>query len=179
MRRQYGEILNSVLDTDRYRMRLPVANDFELYRSFFSDAEASKFYGGPLRDEQAWRVLAGHVGHWQLRGYGIWIVERKEDGRVIGGCGFAWPEGWPRRELTWWLLPEARGAGAATEVSRAAISHAYGDYGWDLVETHMDDRNIGARALVERLGGKIIAREMFPDQRKRNIYRLPNLPTEE
>lgn len=168
--------MNSVLDTDRYRMRLPVANDFELYRSFFSDAEASGFYGGPLREEQAWRVLAGHVGHWHLRDYGIWIVERKEDGRAIGGCGFAWPEGWPRRELTWWLLSEARGVGAATEASRAAISHAYDDYGWDLVETHMDDRNIGARALVERLGGKIIAREMFPDQRERNIYGLPNTP---
>jgi len=60
------------------------------------------------------------------------------------------------------LTEATREAGAATEASCAAISHAYDDYGWDLVETHMDDRNTGARALVERLESRVMSREMFP-----------------
>ncbi len=149
--------------------------DFPAYQAFYADAEASAFYGGPLRADQAWRVLAGHVGHWQLRGYGLWAVRDKTTGQTLGGCGFTWPEGWPRRELTWWLLPEARGRGVATETSVAAIDHAYTEYGWELVETHMDDKNLAAKALVERLAGTPIAREPFPDGRTRTIYKLPKV----
>ncbi|MTI04261.1 N-acetyltransferase [Roseibium denhamense] len=161
------------LGTARFHLRPPSAEDFPLYRDFFADPDASLFYGGPLRPDQAWRVLAGHLGHWQLRGYGMWLLVPRQGGPAVGGCGFAWPEGWPRRELTWWLVPSARGTGAAVEVSRAAIRHAYDVYGWDLVETHMDDQNRAARGLVHKLGGTEIARELFPDGKTRTVYALP------
>lgn len=163
------------LHSERFLLRPPEAQDLGVYRTFFSDAEASRFYGGPLRDDQSWRALAGHVGHWHLRGYGLWMIVPKQGGSAIGGCGFVWPDGWPRRELTWWLLPEARGTGTAVEVSRAAIKHAYDSYGWSLVETHMDDANEAARKLVQKLGGKVIAREVFPDDKTRSVYELPRL----
>ncbi|MES0810228.1 GNAT family N-acetyltransferase [Roseibium sp. SCPC15] len=161
------------LTTERYTLRPPQAEDFALYRSFFADGEASRFYGGPLREDQAWRVLSGHLGHWQLRGYGMWMIRRKDDNLALGGCGFVWPEGWPRRELTWWLVPQARGQGVAVEVSKAAIRHAYEAYGWPLVETHMNDDNAAARGLVLKLGGREIAREKFPDGLERSVYELP------
>ncbi len=162
------------LETERFLLRPPAAEDLPVYRAFFADGDASHFYGGPLREDQAWRVMAAHLGHWHLRGYGIWMIVPKEGQTAVGGCGFFWPEGWPRRELTWWLLPEARGTGAAVEVSNAAIRHAYENYGWSLVETHMDDRNQAARKLVHKLSGQEIAREMFPDGKSRTVYRLPS-----
>ncbi|MEM9634223.1 MAG: GNAT family N-acetyltransferase [Pseudomonadota bacterium] len=161
------------LTTERFTLQPPQPDDFTLYRSFYADGEASLFYGGPLREDQAWRVLAGHLGHWHLRGYGMWVIRRKDDGRPLGGCGFVWPEGWPRRELTWWLIPEARGQGVAVEVSKTAIRHAYEEYGWSLVETHMNDDNAAARGLVMKLGGRKIAREKFPDGLERFVYELP------
>jgi RimJ/RimL family protein N-acetyltransferase len=63
------------LETPRFLLRLPENTDFPVSKAFFADAEASHFYGGPLREDMAWRVLAGHLGHWQLRGYGIWLIE--------------------------------------------------------------------------------------------------------
>jgi len=162
------------LEGARLTLRAPTASDFPAYQSFFADGEASHFYGGPMWDGQAWRVLAAQIGHWHLRGYGVWVIEDKETQTCVGACGFAWPEGWPRRELTWWLLPEARGKGLAVEASRLAIRHAYDVYRWDLVETHMNDKNEAARALVLRLGGERMARERFPDGLTRNVYRLPN-----
>lgn len=158
------------LETSRFRLRLPEEPDFPVYKAFFENGEASHFYGGPLCADSAWRVLASHLGHWQLRGYGMWVIEPKTGADIIGGCGFVWPEGWPRRELTWWLMPQARGTGAAVEVSQAAIRHAYEVYGWPLVETHMKDDNEAARGLVRKLGGEPIAREMFPDGKERTVY---------
>ena len=161
------------LETERLLMRAPRDDDFSVYAAFYADEEASHFYGGPLRADMAWRRLASDLGHWQLRGHGIWALESRADGGMIGGCGLLWPDGWPRSELTWWLSPRARGQGLATEASRAAIAFAYDVLTWDLVETHMDDRNEAARRLVLRLGGEVIAREMFPDGRERDVFALP------
>lgn len=37
----------------------------------------------------------------------------------------------------------------------------------------MDDGNEPARRLAERLDGRVIAREAFPDGVARNVYALP------
>lgn len=81
---------------------------------------------------------------------------------------------WPR-ELTWWLLPEARGNGIAVEASVAAVTHAYQVFGWPEVRTYMNDDNVAARKLVERLGGVKVKRDIFPDGLARNIYRFQKL----
>jgi hypothetical protein len=70
------------------------------------------------------------------------------------------------------LLPEARGKGLAQESSFVAVSHAYHGFKWDLVETYMNDDNIAARILVERLGGVITRRVALPDGVMRNIYAI-------
>ncbi len=44
---------------------------------------------------------------------------------------------------------------------------------WDVVETHMQDENEAARRLAEKLGGRVIARERFPDGLMRDVYELP------
>lgn len=92
---------------------------------------------------------------------------------MIGGCGLWWPEGYPRSELTWWIIPSARRNGYATEASKAVIDFAYQKLGWDMVETHMNDENVAARKLAEALGGTVIARETFPDGLTRDIFHLP------
>jgi [ribosomal protein S5]-alanine N-acetyltransferase len=161
------------VNTERLTLRAPEAGDFPLYRGFYADASASRLYGGPLSAELAWRKLSHDIGHWALRGFGMWTLVDRESGRGVGGCGIVWPEGWPRHELTWWIVPAARRRGYALEASRAAIDWAGESLGWNGVETHMDDGNSAARALAERLDGQVIARERFPDGLSRNIYLLP------
>lgn len=92
---------------------------------------------------------------------------------MVGGCGLWWPEGYPRSELTWWIIPRARRLGYALEASRSVVRFGYRTLGWPLVETHMNDDNLAARRLVDKLGGEAIARERFPDGIERTVYRLP------
>ena len=155
------------LTTERLELRAPTADDYPVYRDFFADAGASHFYGGPLDADRAWRVLATDLG------YGRWSVVERCTGRMIGGCGLWWPEGYPRSELTWWIIPAARRHGYALEASRAAVVFGYDALGWDLVETHMNDENTAARKLVEKLGGRKMVRERFLDGLDRDIFELP------
>lgn len=161
------------LHTDRLVLRAPEDNDRDAYAEFYADGEASRFYGGPKPVNAAWNRLARDLGHWYLRGYGPWTLESKVDGRIVGGCGLVWPSGWPRSELTWWIARSARRKGFAKEASKAAIRFGYDVLGWDLVQTHMNDENLAAKALVKSLGGVSIGREKFPDDLTRNVYELP------
>lgn len=169
-------MLIPTLHTERLVLRAPHDSDYPVYRAFYGDAEASAFYGGPLPPGQAWRKLAYDIGHWSLRRFGMWVVVERGSGAVVGGCGLVWPEDWPRHELTWWILPQARRQGFALEASRAAVAWGYEHLGFEQVETHMNDENAAARSLAERLGGVVIAREAFPDGLTRNVYALPRLP---
>jgi [ribosomal protein S5]-alanine N-acetyltransferase len=163
-----------ILETERLILRGPEERDFQVYRDFFADTQASQAYGGPLEADRAWRVLATDVGHWALRGYGRWSIVEKVSGNMIGSCGLWWPEGYPRSELTWWIIPVARRYGYAFEASQAVVRFGYSVLNWTLVETHMNDQNEAAMRLAVKLGGSVIARELFPDGLERNIYGLPN-----
>ena len=161
------------LKSQRLILRAPREDDFPVYRTFYTDADASRFYGGPMTASNAWKQLAMELGHWYLKGYGMWSLELRSSGEMIGGCGFWWPSGWPRPELTWWLIESARGNGYATEASIAAIDFAYQTLNWESVETHLDDDNEAARKLVLRLGGSLLTREVFPDGIERYVYSIP------
>ena len=162
----------AVIETERLRLVPPDNRCIDSYLQFYTDEQASREYGGPLTEEQVFARLKADLGCWHLLGFGVWAIERKADNRIIGTCGFWQGRAWPR-ELTWWLLPEARRQGIAFEASRAAIDHAYRHWQWPVVETYMNDDNHPARALVEKLGGIKARREAFTDGLSRDIYRLP------
>jgi len=160
------------IETERLRLIPPSSGCFEVYERFYTDAEASRMYGGPISKEQVWSRLKSDLGSWYLLNFGVWVIQLKSNNSFIGTCGFWRGKDWPR-ELTWWVMPEGRGKGIATEASIAALLHAYNEFKWDKVETYMNDENIAARTLVEKLGGVKAKRQKFPDGLSRYIYELP------
>ncbi len=165
-------VLIPVLDTPRLRLVPPSAQCEDAYRRFYTDAAASAAYGGPLSAAAAWARLCADAGSWLLLGFGVWAIERRDAGDIVGTCGFWQGRGWPR-ELTWWLLPEARGQGLAKEASHAVVAHAYAVFGWPEVQTYMNDDNDAARALAIALGGERRARARFPDGVERDVFHIP------
>lgn len=161
------------LETERLRLMPPSLACEPAYQRFYTDAEASGAYGGPLSPGAAWSRLAADRGGWDLQGFGVWALQRKREGDFIGVCGFWQGKGWPR-ELTWWLLPEARGRGFAKEASIAAVAYAYRGFGWPEVRTYMEDHNAEARRLVLALGGESLGRARFPDGAERDLFRIPD-----
>lgn len=161
-----------VLETEKLRLVPPSLETLEVYELFYTDSEASKAYGGPINKEQVLARLKADLGSWYLLGFGVWVIQLKSDNSFLGTCGFWQGKDWPI-ELTWWVLSKARGRGIATEASKAAIAHAYKEFKWDVVKTYMNDENLAARNLVEKLGGQKIDRQIFNDGLSRDIYKLP------
>jgi RimJ/RimL family protein N-acetyltransferase len=97
------------------------------------------------------RVLASQQQH----GFCFWIAERREDGAMLGMCGFKRGTVDPvmgAMEIGWRLRQDAWGQGYAREAAFACL-----DWGWRNVA---DDRivaitvadNAPSRGLMERLG---------------------------
>jgi RimJ/RimL family protein N-acetyltransferase len=165
------------LTTERLTLRAPTPDDLGIYTAFnaVSDTLVGSYRGGKTPDEVESR-LSRDIDHWS-KGFGMWLLVLA-DGTVVGGAGLVHPDNWPSHELTWWLMPDQRRHGYATEASRAVIEFGYGTLGWSQVETHMRDENAGARRLAERLGGKIVRRDVFPDEVARDVFALPRHPSE-
>ena len=107
------------LTTSRLTMRGWREDDAAAYAEMTADPEVMRFMGGAIDAGESWRQLALFSGHWVLRGYGLWAVER--EGTLIGRVGLWQPDGWPGLEVGWLLARGAWGHGYATEAARASI----------------------------------------------------------
>ncbi|HEV2764908.1 MAG TPA: GNAT family N-acetyltransferase [Pyrinomonadaceae bacterium] len=143
------------LETERLVLRQWREEDFETYARICADPEVMRFLGGkPFNRLEAWRHMAFLVGHWHLRGYGHWVVEEKQSGRLLGRVGFLNPEGWPGFELGWTLGRESWGKGYATEGARRALEYAFTEMGREHVISLIAPENRASIRVAERLGEK-------------------------
>jgi RimJ/RimL family protein N-acetyltransferase len=140
------------LETDRLILRWFREDDFPGYVAIATDPEAMKFIGGPQTQLEAWRAMAAHIGHWYFFGYGVFAVEEKLTGKMIGRIGFMNPPGWPGFELGWTLARASWGKGYATEGARRALAYAFTELDRDHVISCIAPTNISSIRVAERLG---------------------------
>jgi len=150
-------LMNEVtLETERLRLRWFREDDFEQHKRICADPEVMRFLGGPvLTDFEVWRQIASFMGHWYFRGYGIWAVEEKSTGNLVGRIGFMNPIGWPAFELGWALARDSWGQGYATEGARRALAYAFTELGRDHVISLIASDNIASARVAQRLGEKV------------------------
>lgn len=145
-----------ILETERLRLRWLREDDFDEYAKMCRDPEVMRFLGGTLTTEiEVWRQMASIMGHWYFRGYGIWAVEEKSTGKMVGRIGCLYPIGWPAFELGWTLSRESWGKGYATEGARRALAYAFNELDRDHVISLIVPDNVASIRVAERLGEKV------------------------
>jgi RimJ/RimL family protein N-acetyltransferase len=128
------------LETPRLLLRPHRLDDFAAAFAMWADPAVTRYIGGrPFTAEETWSRLLRYAGHWQLLGYGYWVIERKTTRTFTGEIGFAdyhrdlkpSLDGTP--EIGWALIPSAHGQGFATEAVRAVV--AWGDAHFGAIRT--------------------------------------------
>ncbi|HET9952075.1 MAG TPA: GNAT family N-acetyltransferase [Candidatus Eisenbacteria bacterium] len=145
------------LETERLVLRMFREGDFEAFARIGADPDVARYLGNglPLTRQEAWRSLAAHLGHWTLRGYGMFAIEEKATGEFVGRAGFFNPEGWPGFELGWTLARERWGRGYATEAARRLLDHAFAEMGRDHVISVIQPENAASIRVAERIGERL------------------------
>jgi RimJ/RimL family protein N-acetyltransferase len=159
-----------VLETARLILRVPRAEDFEGWATFYADPVTMRHMEGPQPREAAWRALATMAGCWSLCGFGMFSVIHRESERWIGRVGPWRPEGWPGDEVGWGILREFEGQGYAYEASVAAIDWAFDVLRWNNVIHCIPEANVRSAALAQRLGSSRQRQVVLPPPANTQVW---------
>lgn len=141
------------LETQRLILRQWRLQDVDEYAAICADPEVMRHLSGePYTRMVAWRHVAFLVGHWELRGFGHWVVEEKESGCVIGRVGFLQPDDYPGFELGWMLARAVWGRGYATEAASRALDYAFDSLGRPEVISLIRPENAASIRVALKLG---------------------------
>jgi len=146
-------MIGPTLTTARLILRPPAAEDFPAFVEMMAH-ESTRFIGGPMVPEVAWRSWAAIIGAWTLNGFSMFSVIERDTGQWIGRLGPWRPLGWPGDEVGWGLNEHARGNGYATEGAAATIDWAFDHLGWEDVIHTIGPENVASQAVATRLGAK-------------------------
>jgi RimJ/RimL family protein N-acetyltransferase len=140
--------------TDRLLLRGFEPRDVDAYAAMVADPDVMRYVGDgqPLDRIGAWRQMAVFIGHWELRGFGLWAVEDRATGALVGRIGCWEPEGWPGFEIGYALARPFWGRGYATEGAHAALRYAREVLGRDRIISLIRTENAPSIRVAERLG---------------------------
>ncbi|MFT8871754.1 MAG: GNAT family N-acetyltransferase [Sporolactobacillus sp.] len=75
------------LETPRLRLREWTIADLPPLKRFLQDEQVMTAYAHAFSDEEVRHWLDWTLRLYRERGYGLWAIERKADGEVVGECG--------------------------------------------------------------------------------------------
>jgi RimJ/RimL family protein N-acetyltransferase len=142
--------------TDRLLMRAWSDRDRAPFAALNADPRVSEHLAGPITRADSDGMVDRVQACWRERGFGLWAVERRDDGRFIGYVGL-WPATFaahftPAVEVGWRLAPEHWGHGFATEGGREALRHGFQVVGLDEIVSFTATVNRRSWRVMERLG---------------------------
>lgn len=147
--------LGPTLETSRMRLRPPEAADYPTLCAFGRSAERMRFLGGPVDEHAQWRTLLADIGHWALRGYGLFSIELKETGAFAGRAGPIFHNHNDEPELAWHLFEGFEGSGYATEAAAAARDWYHALTGNGPLMSWVNVENHASQAVARRLGATL------------------------
>lgn len=138
------------LETARLVLRAPRIGDFETYADILM-SDRAKHMDGPFDRQSAWLDFSQYVAGWLLRGAGMWAIEDRAGGQVLGFVSIGMEFGDREHELGYLLTEAAEGRGLATEAAEAARDFALGPQALPSLVSYVDPDNAASARVAERL----------------------------
>lgn len=140
-----------VIETARLHLRAPRLEDFDAWAEILC-GRAGPHLGGPFDREAAYVEFLASCGTWLLRGHGVWAVEPKTGGDVLGFVLLGFEPGDLEPELGYLFRPSSEGQGFATEAASATRDWGIAALGVDRLVSYVDPENTASVRLAGRLG---------------------------
>ncbi|RDI45683.1 GNAT family N-acetyltransferase [Falsibacillus pallidus] len=115
-----------VVETERLILRWLTEEDAGFMLQLLNDTGYIQFIGdrGVRTEEEARNfLLNGPIKMYQEHGIGLYLVEMKEDGDLLGICGLIKRDGLEDIDIGFAFLEQFRGQGYAFEAAEAALAY--------------------------------------------------------
>ncbi len=167
------------LEAGPLTLRPHVEEDFPDFLELMRDPMTFRYSGrGVMNEEEAWSRLLRHVGHWTLKGWGLFAVVEKASCRLVGEAGLNHfhrgfgPDFDEFPEASWTIKRTAQGLGHATAAAEAALDWAERALGFGPTVCMIQPGNLASLRVAEKLG-YLRFRDLMHDGRRALLLRRP------
>jgi RimJ/RimL family protein N-acetyltransferase len=144
-----------VLETDRLMLRKLSVEDAPFILKLVNEPSFLRFIGDKgvrtLNDARDY-ILEGPVDSYDRLGFGLYMVELKENGTAIGMCGLIKRETLEDVDIGYAFLPEFWGKGYAFEAAAAVMEFGKSAFGLQRIVAVVSTENSSSIKVLEKLG---------------------------
>lgn len=144
------------LETPRLILRDWQDDDLPPFTEMNGDAEVMEYFVKPLTAAESSAFFLRIRNELADLGYGLYAVERKTDGKLLGLTGFHRisfeADFTPGTEIAWRLIREAWGNGYATEAAAACLKYADKRLGFREIYAFTTLRNHRSERVMQKTG---------------------------
>jgi [ribosomal protein S5]-alanine N-acetyltransferase len=150
------------IETARLRLRQFRPDDLGPHRAAVDDDPAVTWAHRRLPLAVSLRRWAERLDGWDRDGYGMWIIEVRESGTVIGHCGLQRLEDGDDVEMGYYLGRVGWGHGYATEAAVASLASGF-DAGLPRIVAVVRHDNAASRNVLRKVGLRHVRDGRFYD----------------
>ena len=146
------------LETNRLILRDFTPEDFSLLHEILSDAETMKHYPHPFQPEDTKNWIKRNRTRYATDGFGLWAVELKETGKLIGDCGITMQNihGNLVPEIGYHINKKYQKQGYATEAAAACMKYAFQELGFPKIYSYMKYTNEASARVAIKNGMQFV-----------------------
>jgi RimJ/RimL family protein N-acetyltransferase len=142
--------------TDRLRLRPYRTDDVAAMFAVFGDPEVMRYstFGADSTIEATQARIREFMDHQARFGFGMWVVEDRATGAILGDCGLKQLDDGPEIEVGYRFAKPYWGRGYATEAAAAALRHGFVTLKLPRIVAVADVPNTSSHHVLEKIGLK-------------------------
>lgn len=160
--------------TERLRLREVTPEDFQAWYAILSDPAISIFYPEPFDEVKVHAWIQRQLDRYREYGFGLWAVELKETGELIGDCGLTMQmiHGELLPEIGYHIGTRFQRCGYASEAAAKCIELAFSKWRFPAVYSYMKYTNVPSAATAMKNGMRFIEEYDDPVNTRTRVYRI-------
>ncbi|WP_373514517.1 GNAT family N-acetyltransferase [Persicitalea sp.] len=164
--------MSYILETERLRLREYTQTDTDFVLRLLNSPGFLEFIGDRnVRTEAQAKdyLLDGPMKSYADYGYGLSLVERKDDRQAIGTCGLLQRPNLDFPDIGFAFLPEFVGCGYAYEIAKGVLDYGFEKFQLPKIYAMCKPDNARSVRLLEKLGLKFVDLYFLPGKEEKSL----------
>jgi RimJ/RimL family protein N-acetyltransferase len=158
--------------TARLTLREMTDADLDDMAALLGDEEVMRYYPRPKTRSEAQDWITRNRRRYCDHGFGLWIMNRRDNGEFVGDCGLTYQhvDGVDELEVGYHVRTDMQGNGYATEAAAASRDFARDVLGASRLIAIINPQNLPSQRVAAKIGLKIEKRATAPSDAEAVIY---------
>ncbi len=162
------------METERLQFTQISVEDGDFFSQFYSSALLTRYLpkGKPYTAAEIDTLLNNRVNHWQLYGFGTYIITMKVGGIPIGYCGLEHVYESEMVDIRYGIIEQYWGQGIGFEAAREIRDHGFDELGIKQIFGAAKHKNLPSLRILEKLGMIPFNGAQFFDDSSLQFFRI-------